>query len=138
MIDRIKFILDHYNLTSTNFAEKIDVPKSSISHLLSGRNKPSLDFVMKVDKAFEEVDLDWLLYGKGSFPKNNKPEKSTSLQHSTSLFNQEIEESAKKEPILENNFDRSEKSNNLSSLTPKTLTKIILLYNDGTFDVFDK
>ncbi|WP_442266461.1 helix-turn-helix domain-containing protein [Tenacibaculum sp. ZS6-P6] len=136
MIDRLKLILDHYNLTSTNFAEKIDVPKSSISHLLSGRNKPSLDFIMKVDKAFEEVDLDWLLYGKGYFPKNK--EQSTSQQQSTSLFNQEIEESRKKESILENNFDRSEKINNLSTLPPKTLTKIILLYNDGTFDVFDK
>ncbi|SNR15726.1 helix-turn-helix domain-containing protein [Tenacibaculum jejuense] len=130
MIDRLKFILDHYNLTSTNFAEKIDVPKSSISHLLSGRNKPSLDFIMKVDKAFDEVDLVWLLYGKGSFPKNN--------DDSISLFNQELNKKPKTEAISKNNFDNSEKSDNFSTLPPKILTKVILLYSDGTFDVFDK
>ena len=47
MIERLKVILDYYNLTSSSFAEKIDVPRSSISHLLSGRNKPSLDFILK-------------------------------------------------------------------------------------------
>ena len=130
MIERIKLILDHYNLTSSGFAEKIDVPRSSISHLLSGRNKPSLDFIIKIDQAFDEVDLDWLLYGKGNFPKGTDT--------GPSLFNQKIEKAEKKETISRNNFEISEKSNNFSEPTPKTLSKIILLYNDGTFDVFDK
>ena len=130
MIERIKLILDHYNLTSSGFAEKIDVPRSSISHLLSGRNKPSLDFIIKIDQAFDEVDLDWLLYGKGNFPKGTDT--------GPSLFNQKIEKAEKKETISRNNFEVSEKSNNFSEPTPKTLSKIILLYNDGTFDVFDK
>ncbi|WP_299837040.1 helix-turn-helix transcriptional regulator [uncultured Tenacibaculum sp.] len=130
MVERIKLILDHYNLTSSGFAEKIDVPRSSISHLLSGRNKPSLDFIIKIDQAFDEVDLDWLLYGKGNFPKG--------IDTGPSLFNQKIEKAEKKETISRNNFEVSEKSNNFSEPTPKTLSKIILLYNDGTFDVFDK
>ena len=130
MIERIKLILDHYNLTSSGFSEKIDVPRSSISHLLSGRNKPSLDFIIKIDQAFDEVDLDWLLYGKGNFPKGTDT--------GPSLFNQKIEKAEKKETISRNNFEVSEKSNNFSEPTPKTLSKIILLYNDGTFDVFDK
>lgn len=132
MIERLKIILDYYNLTSSNFAEKIDVPKSSISHLLSGRNKPSLDFIIKVDKAFDEIDLDWLLYGKGNFPsKNDEP---------TSLFNQDLKKSPEEEvpSISEVNFEKPEKVNNLTKSPPKILTKIILLYNDGTFDVFDK
>ncbi len=131
MIDRLKFILDHYNLTSTNFAEKIDVPKSSISHLLSGRNKPSLDFIMKVDKAFEDVDLDWLLYGKGSFPKSEQ-------EYTNSLFKQELNENKNIDTVLSNNFDYSEKNINLSDASSKLLTKVILLYNDGSFEVFDK
>ena len=71
MIDRIKLILDFYNLSASTFADMIDVPRSSISHLLSGRNKPSLDFIIKVEKAFDDVELEWLVDGKGMFPKKH-------------------------------------------------------------------
>ena len=54
------------------FADKIGVQRSSISHILSGRNKPSLDFILKVTNEFTDVDIYWLLNGKGSFPFNNQ------------------------------------------------------------------
>jgi transcriptional regulator with XRE-family HTH domain len=63
--------MDHYQLSGSAFAERIQVQRSSISHLLSGRNKPSLDFVMRVVKEFDEVELYWLLNGKGNFPDNS-------------------------------------------------------------------
>ena len=44
--------------------------RSSLSHLLSGRNKPSLDFILKIIEEFPEVDLYWILNGKGTFPKS--------------------------------------------------------------------
>ena len=66
--DRLKNIMDYYHLSAASFADKIKVQRSSISHLLSGRNKPSLDFVLKVVKEFDSVDLYWLLNGKGTFP----------------------------------------------------------------------
>ncbi|MFT5103054.1 MAG: plasmid maintenance system antidote protein VapI [Candidatus Latescibacterota bacterium] len=65
---RLEKILSHYSLTATAFSEEINFNRSTISHLLSGRNKPSLEFVMKVVKHFPEVELYWLLNGKGSFP----------------------------------------------------------------------
>lgn len=65
---RLETILKHYDLSATAFAEEIGVQRSSISHLLGGRNKPSLDFVLKVVQRFPEVNLYWLLNGKGSFP----------------------------------------------------------------------
>ena len=71
--ERLEKILDHYELNATAFAEEIGVQRSSISHLLSGRNKPSLDFVMKVINRFPEVNLYWLLNGKGSFPRAEAP-----------------------------------------------------------------
>lgn len=129
MIDRLKLILEYYNLSSSNFAEKIDVPRSSISHLLSGRNKPSLDFVLKVDKAFEDVTLDWLLYGKGSFPK--KSDEPTS----PSLFNQTEKKESKTE-ILESQPIIKKQDDSVTEL--KRLIKVILLYSDGTFDEFEK
>lgn len=69
---RLEEILKYYDLSASSFAEKIDVGRASISHILSGRNKPSLDFVMKIVKEFSEVELYWLINGKGQFPKNNE------------------------------------------------------------------
>ena len=66
---RLKKILDYYGLSASAFAEVITVQRSSISHILSGRNKPSLDFITKVLNAFPEIDLLWLLSGTGDFPR---------------------------------------------------------------------
>ena len=76
--ERLEIILKYYELSATAFAEEIGVQRSSISHLLSGRNKPSLDFVLKVVQRFPEVNLYWLLNGKGSFPKKQQKEPQSS------------------------------------------------------------
>src|SRR5210317_606203 len=70
-IIRLEKIIDYYGLSASSFAENIGVQRSSISHILSGRNKPSLEFIMKVLSSFPEVDLYWLLNGKGNFPKED-------------------------------------------------------------------
>ena len=62
---RLQKIITYYDENASSFAEKIGVQRSSISHVLSGRNKPSLDFVMKVLKAYPEVNIYWLINGKG-------------------------------------------------------------------------
>ena len=77
-VGRLEEILHFYGLNASSFADRIGVQRSSISHLLSGRNKPSLEFVMKVVKTFPEVNLYWFLNGKGTFPQKSEPKKSTS------------------------------------------------------------
>ena len=67
MIDRLSHIIDEYNLTASQFADEIGVQRSSVSHVLSGRNKPSLDFITKVILRYPEINAEWLLTGKGSF-----------------------------------------------------------------------
>lgn len=69
-IQRMEQILQYFGLSASAFADRIGVQRSSVSHLLSGRNKPSLDFVMKICDEFQEVDLYWFLQGKGQFPKS--------------------------------------------------------------------
>ena len=69
---RLEIILDYYTLNASSFADKIGVQRSSLSHLLSGRNKPSLDFIFKILEVFPDVDLYWILNGKGTFPKNSE------------------------------------------------------------------
>ena len=123
---RLQKILDFYGVTATSFSEKIAFNRSTISHLLSGRNKPSLDFVMKVLQTYPEVDLYWLLYGKGSFPttvnKVNTQIKATSKQNTVPGV--EAENS-----VFEN---MALKNSNTSAIE-----RIILCYKDGTFKQYN-
>ena len=123
---RLQKILDFYGVTATSFSEKIAFNRSTISHLLSGRNKPSLEFVMKVLQSYPEVDLYWLLYGKGSFPttvnKVNTQIKATSKQNT--LPGVEAENS-----VFEN---MALKNSNTSAIE-----RIILCYKDGTFKQYN-
>jgi len=71
-IKRLEILLDYYSISASVFADKLGVQRSGLSHLMSGRNKPSLDFVMKITESFPEVDLYWLLNGTGDFPKKER------------------------------------------------------------------
>jgi transcriptional regulator with XRE-family HTH domain len=62
--DRIRMIIDSHQLTAGAFAERIGVQRSNVSHVLSGRNKPSFEFVEKLLIAFPKVQAHWLLTGK--------------------------------------------------------------------------
>ncbi len=111
-VKRLDKILQYYGMTASAFADEISVQRSSISHLLSGRNKPSLEFVLKVVKTFPEVNLYWLLNGKGSFPSKNPGSPARPLQTPTETLPREEE--------------------------TKVIQKIIIFYDDGSFKVFDK
>ena len=76
--DRLKEILDKEDLSASKFAEKIGIQRSSVSHILSGRNKPSLDFVIKVNNAFDDVSLDWLIKGNNAIKTGVKSMQSSS------------------------------------------------------------
>ena len=65
MKDRISLLIKAKNLTAAQFADEIGVQKSSISHILSGRNNASLDFIQKILLCYPEVSMDWILFGKG-------------------------------------------------------------------------
>ena len=83
---RLNIIMEFYQLSAALLADKIEVQRSSISHLLSGRNKPSLEFVLKILKTFPEVELYWLLNGVGTFPKTTT---TKSNQDTPTLFSNE-------------------------------------------------
>lgn len=65
MVARINLLLQAKNITARQFAEEIGIQPSGMSHILSGRNNPSLDFVMKVIKRWPEVNINWLMFGQG-------------------------------------------------------------------------
>lgn len=114
--DRLKKVMAFHHLTASLFADKIAVQRSSISHILSGRNKPSLDFILKVTSTFEDVDIYWLLNGKGSFPKVT-----------------ESKQTATTTPSL---LTPEQPSNSNSS--NKKIQRIVVFYSDGTFEEYIK
>ncbi|XOD67050.1 MAG: helix-turn-helix transcriptional regulator [Flavobacteriales bacterium Tduv] len=78
MISRIEKIISDYGLSHAAFSDKIGVTRSSLSHIFSGRNKPSLEVVLKIYSAFPNLDLEWLLTGKKSFSEGSKSSNSSS------------------------------------------------------------
>lgn len=129
---RLQKVIDYYGESASSFAEKIGVQRSSISHILSGRNKPSLEFVLKVLSSFPEVELYWLLNGKGSFPaeKNSTEIKSEipPRPESQNLFS-EVEE---KTPET-----NSASISQIQQNSKKEIDRIVIFYKDGSFQNFE-
>lgn len=106
--DRVKKIMEDNGLSSSQMADRIGVQRSAISHILSGRNKPSLDFILKVLESFENVSSDWLLKGQKTSGKvasksgENLPIKAT------------------------------------ESTGQKTIEKVLVLYSDKTVEEYSK
>nr|WP_315032224.1 helix-turn-helix transcriptional regulator [uncultured Chryseobacterium sp.] len=72
--ERISKVIEYSHLTPSEFADEIDVQRSSISHITSGRNKPSLEFIIKIKSRFPELLWDWLVTGEGEMLKPELPE----------------------------------------------------------------
>ncbi|MFB9057585.1 helix-turn-helix domain-containing protein [Mariniflexile ostreae] len=113
---RLETIIDYYGESAAAFAEKIGVQRSSISHIISGRNKPSLDFVMKIIYTYPEVELYWLLNGKGTFPSTPKTQAPAPslFQNTEPKRNEDVKVSSKE----------------------KAIERIVIFYTDGSFKSF--
>lgn len=110
---RLQEIITHYDLSASAFAEKISVQRSSISHILSGRNKPSLDFINKILEAFPEIDLVWILSGVGELRSDSTTRFNTVTDNPT----------LKSKPVAVQ----------ASAADSDLIDKIVVFYRDGTF-----
>ena len=108
--DRLKVILEKEDLTASKFAEKFGIQRSSVSHIISGRNKPSLDFVIKVNNTFNSFTLEWLINGTDS-NQVNLINKTTTPTLSKLDLNKSIKEN-------------------------KNIKEICFFYTDDTFKIF--
>ena len=147
MIERLKLFMDSYNLSAADLADEIDVQRSGISHLLSGRNNPSLSFITKLLEHYSELSPDWLLFDKGSMIRGDLKEKKQENNPPGDLF-QEIERKSEKEThpkmeqILENEDNNKEMKEKQVEIRPLdeiqkeisgNIEKIVVFYQDRTF-----
>lgn len=145
-IKRLEIILDYYALNASSFADKIGVQRSSLSHLLSGRNKPSLDFILKILDVFPDVDLYWILNGKGTFPKSTE-HNDTKENASEEVIKQNIPTPLNNESNQGNLFAEIKNTNPINTFEIKKMEsqniakesssgeidKIVIFYKNGTF-----
>ncbi len=131
MIERIQLILKTKNLSPSQFADEIKVQRSSISHILSGRNKPSLDFVTKILSTYPEINSDWLMFGKNKMMKEIESEKkTTSVENIETRQKEKITKREEAKPVTAPTlplFDSQDEVNQ------REIEKIAIFYKDGTF-----
>jgi len=138
--DRLRILMDNYELSSSQFADKLEIQRSAISHLLSGRNKPSILILEKIIRYFPDVDINWLITGKGSILKNTLSEQEIK-ENSTPEFSQEqtinFEDDNTTQSIEKEGVMGGEEELYQSQYAKKNVPveKIILIFQDNTFEV---
>ncbi len=116
--ERIQQVLDHLEITPKEFAEQMGIQRSALSHILNGRNKPSLDFIIKLSTHFRQINNAWLLHGKDPM-----------ISPVTNVTNEL--------PLVENDTDSPtvpEQSLPTKKATKKVASKVLIFYTDGTFE----
>ena len=146
MNTRLKQFLAAENITQAQFADTIDVVRASVSHVLSGRNNPSFDFIRAMMQHYPDLNIEWLMFGKGRMYKENRTSE-VQTQMEDILFPPEPVEDVQTDDFSLNSEHCSEGLSNITPLNElntsnnniqmtvnqRKVTKIIVLFDDGTF-----
>lgn len=148
MKDRIELIFKEFRLSSAQFADSIGVQRSSISHILSGRNKPSYDFIHKILLKYPNINANWLITGQGDMLYTHSaklPEESTDL--ASDLFSEPLKNSSfplknkERTPLVEPSNTKQKEAEKVETLSDVTnvnsVKNIILMYDDDTFKILN-
>lgn len=121
LIDRFRYILKINQMNPSAFADEIGVQRSSVSHVLSGRNKPSMEFIQKVLQRFPKIDAAWLIAGSkdGQLPLEM-------LDNAAEEREEASIDSARKLP------DQDQ----VNDVQSKKVVKVLVFYDDNTFEEF--
>ena len=84
--NRIQELIEEKNLSKSAFAKEIGIQRSSLAHFFSGRNKPSLEFFLKIKNKYPEIDLNWIISGKRTKHKAGKKQKNKQIDSVLILY----------------------------------------------------
>ncbi|MDA3929540.1 MAG: helix-turn-helix transcriptional regulator [Prolixibacteraceae bacterium] len=147
MKDRIVKFIESEHITAAEFADKIGVQRSSVSHVLNGRNNPGYSFIQKIIEAFPTINSRWLLTGDGSIYENNEIRKGITPQE-PKLFSTTpeeeiptVEQASPKPTNWSNITDDKQSKQQVPPIIPpvdnsKIVTRVLIFYDDQTFDDF--
>lgn len=143
MKEKLEYLLREKQLTATSLARLLEIQPSGISHIMSGRNKPSFDLVVKILSAFPDINPDWLLLDSDEVYRRGG---TSSTRDLFGLDDQALES----EPSFDTheNIEFSESKNQDENLqmhnfpssknSGKSVDRIVILYADGTFESFSQ
>ena len=135
MKDRIAHIIRAKNLTAAEFALRLGIQPSNISHLLSGRNNPSLDFVKKLKETFPEYSLEWIIFGRGPITVSEPFAPVTPIEPvSTDTYDEIPVEPMAEETLFDQPKAEEKRLDQLMPSPTGTLKQIILVYSDNSFE----
>ncbi|MFD2066879.1 helix-turn-helix domain-containing protein [Pontibacter silvestris] len=132
--------MEYKSLTASQFADGMEVPRAVISHILSERNKPSLDVVLKIISTYRDISLKWLLLGEGNMLNDlvtNMPEnvaeldKNYEVQRASTVANV----SPKQEDKVQNPKEESSSAFPVAA-TNKAIERVMIFYTDHTFSSY--
>ena len=156
MKDRIKLVMEKENLTPTQFADRLQINRAVISHILNGRNNPSLDVVTKILSEMDYISPEWLLSGKGEMYKQSVARGGAST-YNGDLFTQnivnEVRSTEKPEKTMDTAVKYTSNVPNMSNIpntsnvvdskpvevvkmVDRKVNQVIIYYSDNTFEVF--
>ena len=135
MKDRIAHIMRAKNLKASDFATLLGIQPSAVSHILAGRNRPSLEIVKKIKETFPEYNLDWIVFGVG--PMTSSASSKEAFQEAQLAMQKSDEIPADDLPLYaEPSFSADADLINSESSLVLTPRSVIVLYDDGTFETF--
>lgn len=141
MKDRLLNLLELEQITPSRFADLIGVQRSSVSHVISGRNKPSFDFLQKTLKAFPGLKADWLMLGEGSMYEQMGRDSTGDLFDQPELQLEELNpepgdgEQADTPPDTGKEEFKPDESKRFTGLSRKVV-QVMIFYDDDTFISF--
>ena len=130
--DRLDHILRSKNLTAKKFAELMEIQPSNVSHLLNGRNKPSIDFLIKLKEVFPEYSFDWIIMGKKPITINDP---TPIIAETQDLKFDEMDE---KIPENETDIIKNIPEDIIKSNDNQEIEKILVIYKDNTFEILQQ
>lgn len=138
MNNRLKQFLLAENITQAQFADNLSVVRASVSHVLSGRNNPSFDFIKAMMSKYPRLNIDWLIFGKGKMYKDSaQPSEDLLfpvLEIDPPVRIAESPTVAAPELPVQSSIDLNTLDNNTqTSNKQRKVTKILVLFDDGTF-----
>lgn len=135
-------VIEHYQLSPKELADKCNVQRSAISHLINGRNRPSVSFLSTLSDAYPELDTRWLLHGKGKMftsvsnsvvPSEKSVDRGLESTEETSVndtYVTRLEKGQCISTVVQNNQIR------VDSAESKKIERVIVCYTDGTFTTY--
>lgn len=142
MKERILKVMEKEGLTPSRFAEAIGIQRSAMSHIISGRNNPSLDVLMKIVSKYDYLSTDWLLLGKGGMYKTDKAIFQPSLFDESAINPPVVQvdseyrrEIGVEKPAYGSKHPETERVI-LKEKPSKNVSKIMIFYSDDTFETF--